>query len=435
MNASDAAREEAVYAAGSVLLNGYRFDREAKELLDGSGKAVPLRAQCLGVLSRLASKPGHVVTKEELMQAVWPDVVVTDDSLVQCIGDLRRVLGDAQHRFVQTVHRRGYRLIPSRLSGVEPGVPESATIPSSHDAAPPQEVRYATCADGAKIAYACCGEGVPIVRGTMWISHLDYDLNCQIGFGPMVRVLVRGHRVIRYDRRGQGLSDRNVLPGSLDTAVADLKAVVDAAELSRFVLWGCEPSVPCAIRFAAFYPERVERLILSAGFVRGIMARGEAAWSAARSDATKTLIEEHWADENPQIRLMILTPSYPGATQAQMRSLDELLRNSCTTVAAMSSFRSLARVDVSADLSRIRCPTLVTHSRRELLTPFDEIRRMVAGIPDARLLTLDSDNVVPVPHEPAFGEMMSRMQEFIAEGQLARVAPAGVSSNKARQAS
>jgi len=435
MDASDAAREGAGSAAGSVLLNGYRFDREANELLDGSGKAVPLRAQCLGVLSRLASKPGHVVTKEELMQAVWPDVVVTDDSLVQCIGDLRRVLGDAQHRFVQTVHRRGYRLIPSRLNGVDANVPASVARPSSDDPTPPQEVRYATCADGAKIAFASCGQGVPIVRGTLWISHLDYDMDCQIGFGPMMRVLVRGHRLIRYDQRGQGLSDRYVLPDSVDTSVADLKAVVDAAGLSRFVLWGCEPSVPCAIRFAALYPERVERLILSSGFVRGIMVRGDAAWSAARRNATGTLMEEHWADENPQVRLMMLAPAYPGATPEQMRSLDELIRISCTTVAAMSSFTSLSRVDVSDDLGRIRCPTLVTHSRRELPTPYDETRRLVSGIPGARLLTLDSGSVVPLPHEPAFEELMSGMEEFIAEGQLARAALAGEPLKGARQAS
>ena len=94
----------------TIALADFTFDSARLELRDSSGAPAALRAQALAVLACLALQRGHVVTRDELMRAVWRDVVVTDGSLAQCINEIRHALGDSAHRIVQTVPKRGYRL-------------------------------------------------------------------------------------------------------------------------------------------------------------------------------------------------------------------------------------------------------------------------------------------------------------------------------------
>ena len=97
----------------TVALRGFEVDLKEGLLRDGDGVEVPLRSQTMAVLHLLCRQAGRVVTKDELMRAVWPDVIVTDDSLVQCIAEIRHALRDHDHAIVQTLVKRGYRLIPA----------------------------------------------------------------------------------------------------------------------------------------------------------------------------------------------------------------------------------------------------------------------------------------------------------------------------------
>ncbi len=394
--------------AGAIALNGHRFDFGAKELLDEAGEPVRLRPQCLAVLRCLADSPGRVVTREDLMRSVWPGMVVTDDSLVQCIGELRRALGDADHRLVRTERRRGYRLVPASAASPEP-TPDGGT----------QEVRFATSYDGVSIAYACCGDGVPVVR-ERGMSHLGYDMDCPAN-GPILRAMASRHRLIRFDRRSQGLSDRRVKAYTLEEAVHDLLAVVDAEGVSRFVLWGLG-AMP-AIRFAARYPDRVERLILCGGSARGLAERRDGVWGNTGLSGDR-MVEALWEDENSTIRSGGgpggLCREYPTGTAAQARSHDRLKMLSCTGEAAVGAWHAAKYWNVVADLEHVRCPTLVLHSRRNRTLLLEEAELMAARIPDARLVILDTDNWLPLPQEPAFDEMVREIHAFIAQGELAR---------------
>lgn len=119
---NDATRS--MHAVGMKLpLAGYVLDLGADELHDPSGRRVEMRPQVFQVLRVLALNAGRVVSKDELHAAVWPGLVVTDDSLVQAISDLRRALGDAGHRVVKTVPRRGYTVV---ADAVVPPVPARA---------------------------------------------------------------------------------------------------------------------------------------------------------------------------------------------------------------------------------------------------------------------------------------------------------------------
>ncbi len=93
-----------------LRFNGYQFSDEQKCLSHQDGRQVRLRAQSLAVFLELAKAPDRVVSKDELINAVWPDVKVTDDSLTQCISDVRKALGDTDRVVLTTIPRQGYLL-------------------------------------------------------------------------------------------------------------------------------------------------------------------------------------------------------------------------------------------------------------------------------------------------------------------------------------
>src|SRR5258708_4079018 len=95
----------------SLRLNGHLLDLEQGQLHDPHGRLVQLRPQALAVLLELGRRPGELITKRDLNARVWPGVSVTDDSLVQCVVEIRRALHDNRQRVVRTMPRRGYLLI------------------------------------------------------------------------------------------------------------------------------------------------------------------------------------------------------------------------------------------------------------------------------------------------------------------------------------
>lgn len=98
-----------------LQLGQYRYYPKLKKIVDGDNQEIPLRVQSLEVLHLLACKHNQVVSKDELFTSVWNGLSVTDDSLVQCIGDIRQLLKDRKHKVVQTFPRRGYRLVAESL--------------------------------------------------------------------------------------------------------------------------------------------------------------------------------------------------------------------------------------------------------------------------------------------------------------------------------
>lgn len=134
-------------AAEKLQLGGCTLDLAAGELLSNDGQLAGLRRQALDVLMVLGARAGQVVGKEELMQRVWPDVVVGDGSLTQAIADIRRVLGDADHRLVRNVARRGYLLVPDDDGAAKPtsepaqAAGHAAQVPDSAVPKPPATPR------------------------------------------------------------------------------------------------------------------------------------------------------------------------------------------------------------------------------------------------------------------------------------------------------
>lgn len=389
----------------NVELPGFVFDFEHEELRAAGGTRIALRAQVFSVLRCLARRPGALVTKDELMHAVWPHVVVTEDSLVQCIGELRRALHDEMHHIVVTEPRRGYRLLPSQSVADSP-------VQAPQPFVFHQDIRFATTVDGVRIAYATSGHGMPLVRAAHWMTHLDWDWRSAT-FGPRIQALSRLHRLVRYDGRGYGLSDWDAPPGTLDQGVHDLEAVVASAGLDRFALLGGTGGAAVAIRYAARHPDRVSGLVLLGGYARGLLRRSLGSAAVENFNAMLRLLEDGWAQDNPAFRQLMTSLHWPAATLQQMQSFNELQRVSCGPRTAADLLRRHAEFDASDDLPVVRCPTLVLHSPRDARVPFEEGRRIAAAIPGARLEPFESPNHTPLSGEPAFEYVQQLMEEFL----------------------
>jgi pimeloyl-ACP methyl ester carboxylesterase/DNA-binding winged helix-turn-helix (wHTH) protein len=388
---------------GTHRLAAFSLDLDRLELRDATGAPVPLRPQSLAVLDCLARHAGALVSKEALLHAVWPDVVVTEDSLVQCIKEIRRALHDDEHRLVRTEVRRGYRLVG--LAPADDGDAEPAFA---------QEIRFATTRDGVRIAYALSGpaDGLPLVRAAHWMTHLDCDWRDSPS-APRIRAWSQRYRLLRYDGRGWGLSDRDCGTGGPDEWQADLEAVVDAAGLRRFALFGMSGGAAISIRYAAHHPERVCHLVLMGGFAQGPLRRGPRATPLASIEAMQRLILDGWGQDNDAFRQLMTSQLWPGASISQMRAFNHLQRMASSPQAAAAMLRAMAEIDVVSELAGVRCPTLVAHSRDDARAPFEEGRRMAAAIPGARLEALETGNHTPLPGEPAYAHLNQLIDSFL----------------------
>jgi pimeloyl-ACP methyl ester carboxylesterase/DNA-binding CsgD family transcriptional regulator len=273
------------------------------------------------------------------------------------------------------------------------------------------ETRFCTAPDGVGLAYAIEGEGPALVKASNWMTHLDFERRSPV-WRHWVRELSRGHTLVRYDERGCGLSDRQFegVP-ALDVYVDDLAAVVDAAGLERFALLGMSGGGPTAIAYAARHPQRVSHLVLYGTWARGRNLRGEGQAEQAR--VLGDLIRVGWGGTVPAFRQVFSSIYIPSAGEEQKRWYDELQQVSSSGETASRLWHSRSDIDVSSTARRIPQPALVVHARQDRAVPYEEGRRLAALLPDARFLTLESDNHVLQEDEPAWQAFVSEVRAFL----------------------
>ena len=285
---------------------------------------------------------------------------------------------------------------------------------------PPQKVRYATAKDGTRLAWSEIGDGPPLIKTANWLNHLEFDFESPIWRG-WLRELARDFRLIRYDERGNGLSDWDTPDLSLEAFVEDLACVADAAGVEQFDLLAISQGASVAIAYALRHPERVRRIVLLGGYAAGWRARGDNE-EIARRDAMLTLTELGWGKDNPAYRQLFTSFYVPGANQEQAQWFNELQRRSTSPENAVKLMRALSAIDVRAMLPNVRHPTLVLHAKEDQAVPLAEGERLAAEIPGARFVKLDSRNHILLDNEPAFGRFLSETRSFLAEGTSARAA-------------
>lgn len=282
-----------------------------------------------------------------------------------------------------------------------------------------QSIRFCRADDGLRLAYSTMGKGPSLVRAAHYLTHLEYDLRNPL-WRPWLAELSRHHTLVRYDPRGCGLSDRETGDLSLDRWVADLEAVVDAAGLERFALLGASQSGTIAIAYAARHPQRVERLVVYGGFIRGFMRRNPTPEQIRQWQMMLGLVELGWGQVNPAFRQMFSSILIPGGTPEQMRSLNEIERVCTTPECAARILASIHELDATEFAPRVACPTLVLNARGDLHVPHEEGRLLAALVPGARFVSLDTDNHILLEQEPAFKQFIAEVQEFLAAGEAPR---------------
>jgi pimeloyl-ACP methyl ester carboxylesterase/DNA-binding SARP family transcriptional activator len=301
---------------------------------------------------------------------------------------------------------------PTRSAGVA-GEPAGRTVPEGAHGLN-QEIRFCTAADGVQIAFASVGSGPPLVKTANWLNHLEYDWESPV-WRQLFRMLARDYRLIRYDERGNGLSDWDVRELDFDAFVRDFEAVVAATGLTRFPIFAMSQGCPVAIEYAARHPERVSRMILFNGFARGWRHASSARFIAA-GEAMLTLVRTGWGQNNPAFRRMFTTLYVPEGGERHYAWFDELERTTTSPHNAARFLEAFGRMDVRDRLADVRVPTLVIHSRGDVFAPSARGKEMAAGIPGARFISLDSNNHLLLEGEPALDRLYAEMRAFLAEG-------------------
>ena len=391
--------------------DGYSVDVGRRELRRGA-ELIEIGPQVFDLLVYLIRNRDRVVSKDDLLDAIWEGRIVSESTLTSRINAARRAIGDtgAAQTLIKTIARKGFRFVGEvdegeRASSQASGATEAAAV-SLH-----QEVQFCTASDGVRIAYAAVGNGPPLVKTANWLNHLEYDWQGPI-WSHLLHALAARYRLIRYDERGNGLSDWDVGDISLDSFISDLETVVDAIGLKKFPLLGISQGCAVAIAYAVRYPERVTHLVLYGGYARGRRMRGQQS-EIAQADALVTLIREGWGQENPAYRQIFTSRFIPGATPQQAQWFNELQRITTTPENAARIRSALDDIDVTGLLPSVRAPTLVLHCRNDAVQPFEEGRSMAAGISGSRFIALDGGNHLILEHEPAWARFLDEVTRFL----------------------
>jgi pimeloyl-ACP methyl ester carboxylesterase/AraC-like DNA-binding protein len=278
-------------------------------------------------------------------------------------------------------------------------------------ALPPQQVRYCTASDGTRLAYSVTGEGPPIVKTANWLNHIEHDWDSPL-WRHWISEFTRGRSLIRYDERGNGLSDWDTPELSFEAFVDDLECVVDCLGLEQFDLLAISQGAAVAIAYAVRHPGRVRHLIICNGYAAGWAARADPT-ELARREAMLTLTEFGWGADNPAYRQLFTNHYIPDATPKQMGWFNEMQRLSASPENALKLQRVLAAIDVHELLPKVRTPTLIFHSRNDQAVPFSQGEELAARIPGARFIPLESKDHILLESEPAWAMFSEISREFL----------------------
>jgi len=381
-----------------------------------AGSVVHLQPQVFGVLVHLVRHRDRVVTKEELLDEVWGGRFVSQSALTSRLKAARRALGDdgQSQRCIRTVHGRGYRFVAqtdevtddregktpatSAAGGDQAG--EAAAI--AVDAASP--IRY-THRDDLNIAYQITGAGdVDLVLVAGFVSHLMLDWT-ERRHAHFLHRLGTFSRLIRFDKRGTGMSDHPGRLPDLETRMGDVVAVMNAARSERAVLFGYSEGGPMSILYAATYPERVYALIIYSSYARRLWAP-DYPWGVRPEERARYAeqLEQDWAWE-ADMRHMC-----PTADEELARWWGERCRAATSPGAARALIEMNSLVDVRDVLSAVRAPTLVLHRRDDIDADVAEGRYLAEHIPGARFIELEgTDHFIAVDPD----QILDPVEQFV----------------------
>jgi len=421
-----------IYAFGRFRLDA------GKGLLFAGGEVVTLTPKAFDTLRALVENKGAVLSKEELMHLVWADQFVEENNLAQNIHAIRKSLRDCGDgdKYVETIPKRGYRFVANvEVVNIMPQsfgetsaenrageAKEADTIFSRHAAgggalsvnrtqAPVRsKTQYATSTGDVNVAYQVVGNGtLDLVFVMGWVSHLEYFW-LEPSFARFLTRLASFSRLILFDKRGTGLSDRvplNELP-TLEQRMTDVQAVMDAVGSERAALLGVSEGGPMCSLFAATHPERTVALAMIGTYARRVWSE-DYPW-APTEKARADFLEEIRRNWGQPVGIEARAPSVAGDLQFR-EWWATYLRMGASPAAALALTRMNAEIDVRSVLPSIRVPTLVIHRAGDECLKIEEGRYVASKIPGARFVELPGRD-----HLPFVGDqdaILDEVEEFL----------------------
>jgi hypothetical protein len=209
------------------------------------------------LVERLRSEPERALPYVQALQSMDP----TDEQVALELRSLNTSARESEMRSAS-----------ARLAQPSGGLPDAYF--ALNESKRSQQIRFCRSPDGVQIAYAISGKGPPILRAAHWMSHLQYEWESPV-WRHWIDALSKGNTLIRYDERGNGLSDWNASDLSFAAMVCDLESVADANILNGFPLLGVSQSCAVSVAYAVRHPERVSHLVLYGGYAKGWRKRDD----------------------------------------------------------------------------------------------------------------------------------------------------------------
>jgi len=421
------------------LFGAFKID-VTERVLFGERGAVPLTPKVFDTLLLLVENNNHVLGKQELIERIWPDSFVEDNNLAQNISILRKALGQSPggQDYIQTVPKRGYRFVAEVREDWEEGAPvvvrertrsrivveEEIDEPMALEgpaALPPAtqdfentpfhlpETQYARSGE-VNIAYQVVGDApLDLVFVMGWVSHMEYFWR-EPSFAKFLMRLASFSRLILFDKRGTGLSDRvpiHELP-TLEQRMDDVRAVMEAVGSEKAALVGVSEGGPMCSLFAATYPEKTLALVMIGTYAKRI-CDDEYPW-APTTEQRQHFFEEMREQWGGPVGVEERAPSV--ANDPKFRDWwATYLRMGASPGAAVALTQMNAEIDVRRVLPTIRVPSLVIHRTGDLLLNIDEGRFVADCIPGSKFVELPGDD-----HLPFVGDqdaILDEVEEFL----------------------
>lgn len=412
----------------------FRLDLEER-LLMRDGEPVPLTPKAFETLLVLIENSGKVLEKESMMRQVWPDTFVEEANLAVNISLLRKAMGNRPDGgpYIETLPRRGYRFA-ARVRDVTEEQPDmimvervrTSIIIEEDDDEKPQimeprslllpaqaemalkhapETHYATSGD-VNIAYQVIGDApLDLVFVMGWVSHLEYFWE-DLSFARFLTRLASFSRLILFDKRGTGLSDRvplNELP-TLEQRMEDVRAVMDAVGSKRAALVGVSEGGPMCSLFAATYPEKTTALVMIGTYARRLRDK-DYPWGPT-AEEREHFFEEIQRNWGGPLGIEERAPSL--ADDPIFRDWwSTYLRMGASPGAALALTKMNAEIDIRHILPTIRVPTLVIHRAGDMCLKVEEGRYVAERIPGAKFVELGGED-----HLPFVGDQDSILDEI-----------------------
>jgi class 3 adenylate cyclase/pimeloyl-ACP methyl ester carboxylesterase len=333
-----------------------------------------------------------------------PGGVCISDIVHQTVLDrLNQPFRDMGSQRVKNISR------PIRVWQWTPDAPVERATP---EAALKQRVQFAASADGTQIAWASVGDGPPVLKAPSYLTHLEYEWSNTF-WGPFLGEFASQNRLVRFDQRGNGLSDWDIERISPDAMIEDMEAVADAAGLDRFALFGISQGGAFSIRYALKHPERVSCLVLFGAYARGRLMRNDAE-TETLFNTSRMMMSEGWGSSNPVYRHFFTSAYIPDAPREVQDSFDELQRVSGKAENVVRIWQMNAELDTTDAARQLKVPTLVLHMAGDRMVPVDEGRLLARLIPGAEFVELPGNNHIAIEGTAEFDRFFEEVRPFLA---------------------